>query len=571
MSDNKNTATALDDERRVKVLSPGQLVAKRFFRNRLAMVGLIILIIMFLFSFIGGMVSPYGESEVFRKTEATWKDYAGAGYNSNFIFRPADGQDFPAAAQQKFILAVNKSQESFEAGGVTYMLENCGEDFYTVSAQTPIATVLTLKGKSSFKEIGDAKVTDAIKKAYEEASKKEETTFEADGATYFISKSGREETISGGGEIALATKKVFNAAKEDAENGYAFEKEALLASEAGETSFTCEGATYEMNTLENGAVEITKDGEVYATISDLLVSPQTTGSFLTLDFKEAVEQAILAKADTFTAVDESGEEVTYQLQNKNQQYVIRVQKETTVNDTYHKPSTAHWLGTDGNGMDMLTRLMYGGRISLMIGFVVIIIEIVLGIVIGGCSGYFGGWVDTLLMRVVDVVICIPAMPLYIIIGSIMDYYKIDPRLRIYALCVILGLVGWPGIARMVRGQILSLREQEFMIATEATGVRVSRRIFCHLIPNVIPQLIVIATMGLGDVILMEATLSFLGLGVKFPYASWGNIVNAVNDVYVLTNFWFVWIPAGFLILITVLGFNFVGDGLRDAFDPKMKR
>lgn len=202
MSDNKNTATALDDERRVKVLSPGQLVAKRFFRNRLAMVGLIILIIMFLFSFIGGMVSPYGESEVFRKTEATWKDYAGAGYNSNFIFRPADGQDFPAAAQQKFILAVNKSQESFEAGGVTYMLENCGEDFYTVSAQTPIATVLTLKGKSSFKEIGDAKVTDAIKKAYEEASKKEETTFEADGATYFISKSGREETISGGRDRA---------------------------------------------------------------------------------------------------------------------------------------------------------------------------------------------------------------------------------------------------------------------------------------------------------------------------------------------------------------------------------
>ena len=124
---------------------------------------------------------------------------------------------------------------------------------------------------------------------------------------------------------------------------------------------------------------------------------------------------------------------------------------------------------------------------------------------------------------------------------------------------------------MVRGQILSLREQEFMVATEATGVRISRRIFRHLIPNVIPQLIVIATMGLGDVILMEATLSFLGIGVKFPYASWGNIVNAVNDVYVLTNFWFVWIPAGFLILLPVLGFNFVGDGLRDAFDPKMKR
>ena len=223
MSDNKNTATALDDERRVKVLSPGQLVAKRFFRNRLAMVGLIILVTMFVFSFIGGMVSPYGESEVFRKTEATWKDYAGAGYNSNFIFRSVDGQELPAAAQQKFILAVNKSQESFEADGVTYMLEKCGEDFYTLSSQQALATVLTLKGKSSFKEIGDATVTDAIKKAYEEASEKEETTFEADGQTYFISKSGREETISGGGEIALATKKVFNAAKADTGSDYAFE------------------------------------------------------------------------------------------------------------------------------------------------------------------------------------------------------------------------------------------------------------------------------------------------------------------------------------------------------------
>ena len=150
----------------------------------------------------------------------------------------------------------------------------------------------------------------------------------------------------------------------------------------------------------------------------------------------------------------------------------------------------------------------------------------------------------------------------------MDYYKIDPRIRIYALCAILGVIGWPSIARIVRGQILSLREQEFMVATEATGIRISRRIFRHLIPNVIPQLIVFATMGLGDVILMEATLSFLGIGVKFPYASWGNIVNAVNDVYVLTNFPFVWIPAGCLILLTVLGFNFVGDGLRDAFDPE---
>lgn len=570
--DHVSTSQALDDEQRVKVLSPGMLVAKRFFRNKLAVAGLVILVTMFVFSFIGGMVSPYGESQVFRKTDHVWKDYAGATYNKAYIFETADGSEFPAAGQQKFILATNKGDATFEADGVTYGLENKGEEYWAIYSAEPVATVLTLKGKSTYKPAGDAEVTDDIKEGYEEAVSNDEDTFEVDGITYSIEKSGRENLITISGEVAFATKKVFSAATSDAQLGFEFQQLALDALENGESSFECDGVKYEMSTLEGEtATEITKDGEVYATVSGLLVSPQANGVFLSLSFKEAVEQAITENASTFTALNENGEEETYQLQTKNTQYVVRNQKETTVNDTYAAPSKKHLVGTDGNGMDMLTRLMYGGRISLMIGFVVIIIEGIIGILIGGISGYFGGWVDTILMRVVDVVICIPAMPLYIIIGSVMDYYKIDPRIRIYALCAILGIVGWPSIARMVRGQILSLREQEFMVATEATGVRVSRRIFRHLIPNVIPQLIVIATMGLGDVILMEATLSFLGIGVKFPYASWGNIVNAVNDVYVLTNFWFVWIPAGFLILLTVLGFNFVGDGLRDAFDPKMKR
>lgn len=567
-----STSKALDDEQRVKILSPGMLVAKRFFRNKLAVAGLVILVTMFIFSFIGGMVSPYGESQVFRKTDHVWKDYAGATYNKSYIFETANGDEFPAQGQQKFILATNKGNDSFEANDVTYGLEQKGENYWAIYSSESVATVLTLKGKSTYKQVGNTEVTDEIKEGYEEAVANDENTFEVDGITYTIEKAGRENQITISGEVAFATKKVFSAAAKDADLGFQFKQAVLDAIEAGETSFEYDGTKYELNTTEEEtSTEVVKDGEVYATISNLLVSPQANGVFLSLSFKEAVEQAIADKATTFTAMNEAGEEETYQLQTKNTQYVVRSQKATTVNDTYSAPSKKHWAGTDGNGMDMLTRLMYGGRISLMIGFVVIIIEGIIGILIGGISGYFGGWVDTILMRVVDVVICIPAMPLYIIIGSVMDYYKIDPRIRIYALCAILGIVGWPGIARMVRGQILSLREQEFMVATEATGVRISRRIFRHLIPNVIPQLIVIATMGLGDVILMEATLSFLGIGVKFPYASWGNIVNAVNDVYVLTNFWFVWIPAGFLILLTVLGFNFVGDGLRDAFDPKMKR
>ena len=245
--------------------------------------------------------------------------------------------------------------------------------------------------------------------------------------------------------------------------------------------------------------------------------------------------------------------------------------ETLVFDTYSAPSKEHWLGTDRNGMDMMTRLMYGGRVSLIIGFIVVLIETFLGVIMGGISGYFGGWVDNLIMRLVDIFYCIPSMPIIIILGAAMDAMRVDPQIRMLYLMLILGFLGWAGVARLVRGQILSLREQEFMTATEACGIRVSRRIFKHLIPNVIPQLIVTCTMGLGSTILTEATLSFLGLGVKFPFASWGNIINDVNDTFVLTNYWFIWIPAGVLLLLTVLAFNLVGDGLRDAFDPKMKR
>ena len=246
---------------------------------------------------------------------------------------------------------------------------------------------------------------------------------------------------------------------------------------------------------------------------------------------------------------------------------VKQMTETYVFDRYASPNKEHWLGTDTNGMDMLTRLMYGGRVSLIIGFIVVAIEGSIGIVMGGISGYFGGWVDNLIMRIVDVFYCLPSMPIIIILGAAMDAMRIDSWTRMMYLMLILGFLGWPGIARLVRGQILSLREQEFMTAAEACGISAWHRIFRHLIPNVIPQLIVTCTMSLGSTILTEATLSFLGLGVKYPFASWGNIINDVNNAYVMTNYLFIWIPAGVCLLLTVLGFNFVGDGLRDAFDP----
>ena len=240
-------------------------------------------------------------------------------------------------------------------------------------------------------------------------------------------------------------------------------------------------------------------------------------------------------------------------------------------DDHALPSAEHWLGTDADGMDVLTRIMYGGRISLTISFIFVFMEVILGVIFGGLAGYFAGWVDTVIMRVVDIFNCLPTLPLMLIIGAILDALKVPANVRIYYMMAFLTFFGWTGIARMVRGQILSLREQEFMVSATARGLSTSRKIFRHLIPNVMPQLIVSMTLGLGSVILSEATLSYLNLGVPKPYAAWGGMIGDIKDPIILQNYPTLWMPAGLCIVLAVLAFNFVGDGLRDAFDPKSKR
>ncbi len=498
---------SLNDDRRVKVLSPGALVAKRFFRNRLAVLGLVMLAAMFIFSFIGGVVSPYGQAEQFYTYEAMSKEYVAVTRNDDFRYAVADGQEFGSAAQAQFLLAQTTGQEEFTYRDVTYRVAEEGTDFYAV--------------------------------------------------------------YTGDTLLAIAYKDIVNAPDNGVEPAFAVKYGALVAYTNGETAFTADGTDYTLDADGN----ILQSSEVVGYISRFVVQSQVSGTFISRDFKERLEEAINDGAAEFAYTGEDGTENNYTIVYDASKLVWSVQQETLtyVYDMYSAPSLAHPLGTDGNGMDMLTRLMYGGRVSLIIGFVVVIIETVIGVILGGVSGYFGGWIDNLIMRVVDVFYCVPSMPIIIIIGAAMDAMQMDPTLRMFYLMLILGFLGWPGVARLVRGQILSLREQEFMTATEACGIRTSRRIFRHLIPNVIPQLIVTCTMGLGSTIITEATLSFLGLGVKFPFASWGNIISDVNNSYVMTNYWFIWIPAGICLLIAVLGFNFVGDGLRDAFDPKMKR
>ncbi len=235
-------------------------------------------------------------------------------------------------------------------------------------------------------------------------------------------------------------------------------------------------------------------------------------------------------------------------------------------------SRLHLFGTDENGRDTFVRLMYGGRMSLMLSFLVVIIYTVIGVILGGLAGYFGKWVDMIIMRIVDILNCIPSLPILLIVGAILDGVGIDQAVRIYYMLGFLALLSWTGVARLVRGQILFLREQEYIVAAEALGMSPMRKIFHHLVPNVMPQLIVSMTLGLGSIILYEATLSFLGLGVPISMASWGQMVQrATQNTEILSYYTMEWLPAGILIVLAVLSFNFIGDGLRDALDPKMKR
>lgn len=251
--------------------------------------------------------------------------------------------------------------------------------------------------------------------------------------------------------------------------------------------------------------------------------------------------------------------------------IVEVLKQESLTNTFAPPSGTHLLGTDDKGMDVFVRLMYGGRISLSIGFIVVILETIIGIILGGIAGYYGGWVDQVIMRIVDIFNCIPTLPILLIASAVIDSWQVSADQRIYILMVMITLFSWSGIARLVRGQILSLREQEYITATEVMGFSTARKIFKHLIPNVMPQLIVAMTLGLGSVILYESTLSYLGLGVQLPKAAWGTMIATANDPQVLNYHLNMWLPAGIMIVIAVLGFNFVGDGLRDAMDPKARK
>lgn len=223
------------------------------------------------------------------------------------------------------------------------------------------------------------------------------------------------------------------------------------------------------------------------------------------------------------------------------------------------PSTSHLMGTDGLGRDVFSRMLYGARISLMVGFVAVGIATAIGIVLGAIAGFYRGWVDTVIMRIVDVMLSIPS---FFLILAVIAF--LSPS--IWNIMIVIGLTSWMGVTRLVRAEFLSLRNREFVLAAQALGAKDARLIFTHLLPNSLTPIIVSSILGIASAVLLESGLSFLGMGVQAPQASWGNILTDGKE-YIQFAWWLSLFP-GLAILITVLGYNLLGDGLRDAYNPR---
>lgn len=229
------------------------------------------------------------------------------------------------------------------------------------------------------------------------------------------------------------------------------------------------------------------------------------------------------------------------------------------------PDERHVLGTDSLGRDVWSRLLYGARISMSVGLVSVSISLVLGVTIGALAGYYGGWVDTALMRLAEVFMAFPFMLFALTLVAVLE-----GKGGIYTVMFVIGILGWTGTARLVRGEFLSLREREFVQAARALGVNDFRLIFKHMLPNALAPIVVSATLGVATAILMESALSFIGFGVSQDTPTWGNMLSEANKRLVLAKKPWMWVPPGVAILLAVLSINFVGDGLRDALDPRLK-
>ena len=226
------------------------------------------------------------------------------------------------------------------------------------------------------------------------------------------------------------------------------------------------------------------------------------------------------------------------------------------------------MGTDSLGRDVFTRIIHGGKMTMTVGAVAVIVSSIIAIIVGCLSGYFGGWVDMLLMRITEIFSSLPFLPFAMMLSLVIRNYDVDETTRIVIIMIMLGLLSWTGLARMIRGQVLAEREKEFVIAAKAMGVKENRIAFKHILPNVISVILVSMTLSFAGCLLTESSLSYLGFGVQQPQPTWGNMLNGAANSVVIQNYWWQWLFPSIFLAVATISINIIGDALRDVLDPK---
>lgn len=577
------------------VMSPSKVIVKNFFRNKLAIFGLTGFVIMLSIVFIGSALYPLtilSTNPIMRNTKpgTGYTNITSAAQNAGLVqisngttFGIGLGKDGDVYAWGQDVLGSTKIPSEINALQIK-----------KIAAGDRHAVALTTTGKvygwgnNNFKQaIVPAEieaimmlenVVDVLAGDQYSAILTDKNKIHVWGTTFATGLDLVPSAFQG--RIVKAAQAPFNILLilDDGSVGIMGERQTML-----ETAFPTQLANKEV-TIVDAAVSV-RTAIVVDTVGQVIVWGENESGLLTLP--EGIENekivaveagrahfvALAASGKMFVWGDNTygqldvpkeiaGKKVVSIAANYYQSYAI-----TEDGKSYGWGQNGYWLGTDDLGRDMLLRLIHGGRVTMTVGAVAVLISTLIGLLVGLTSGFYGGWIDNILMRFTEVINSFPFLPMAITLSSFVGGLLTQTE-RLLLIMVILGVISWTGLARLVRGQILAEREKDFVLAARALGIRSNVIILRHILPNVINVVIVSMTLGYAGSLLTEAGLSFLGFGVVPPSPSWGNMLTGAQDSTVITFYWWRWILPAVAVLITALTVNIVGDGLRDAMDPK---
>lgn len=572
-----------------EIKSPSKVIISNFFHNKFAVIGLILFISIFSFSYLGGFFFPLDEK----------------------YMEPIMQNIGPGHGYLKFPKELNGKKIKDISSGITFSVALTEDgQVYTWGKNTEGSLEMPAQAESNIIDIaaGDRHVV-ALTSSNEVIGwgkndfKQAEFSYDAKlqlgygekiidltaGDKYSAALTDKGNVIifgaTGGNNMEYVPSAIQGKVKAFDANSYNM---VLLLNDGTIATMGVSGNAFSNvpEELTNGSVNVVKVKMSYANGIALddkgkihVWGGKEHGLLNVPQINEKVIDVAAAR-NTLYAVGESGKVYAWGANNLHETEVPKDLKATQIFSTYFQTyaitdkgelkawgNNGYWLGTDVHGRDYLTRLMHGGRVTLVVGIIAVILETIIGLTIGMISGFKGGTIDNLLMRFAEIVSSIPFMPLVITLSASIGH-ALSTDQKMYLIMVILGVLSWPGIARLVRAQILIEREKDFVLAARALGIKEVSIIIRHILPNVMNIVIVNMTLSYASMMLMEASLSFLGFGVVEPIPSWGNMLNQAQSATVIENYWWQWITPAVCVCIAALGVNLIGDALRESLDPK---